>query len=83
MERIKYLTYTAEPANLYFWRTYSQQEIDLIEERGRRLDGYEFKWSPNRAVKVPKEWSRTYPEASFTVITPENYQDLILPARDR
>jgi len=38
MERVKYLTYTSEVSNLYFWRTYSQQEIDLVEERGRRLD---------------------------------------------
>jgi hypothetical protein len=79
MERIKYLTYTAEAANLYFWRTYSQQEIDLVEERGRQLDSYEFKWSQSKTIKPPPEWTRAYPKASFTVITPENYQDLVLP----
>ncbi|GMR10552.1 MAG: ATP-binding protein [Anaerolineae bacterium] len=79
MERIKYLTYIAEAANLYFWRTYSQQEIDLVEERGRRLDGYEFKWSQSKTIKPPPEWARAYPKASFTVITPENYQELVLP----
>lgn len=86
MERVKYLTYTSEVSNLYFWRTYSQQEIDLVEERGRRLDGYEFKWSlnkPPKPPKPPKEWSRTYPQASYTVITPDNYQDFILPPRER
>jgi len=83
MERVKYLTYTSEVANLHFWRTYSQQEIDLVEERGRRLDGYEFKWSLNKPPKPPKEWSRTYPQASYTVITPDNYQGFILPPRER
>lgn len=79
MERVKHLTYTSEIANLYFWRTYSQQEIDLVEERGNRLSGFKFKWSPKKVVKVPSEWAQAYPEAGHTVITSENYQDLILP----
>ncbi len=79
MERIKYLTYASEVANLYFWRTYSQQEIDLVEERGKQLDGYEFKWSPKKAVKAPLEWINNYPGASFTVVTRENYQKIVFP----
>jgi len=79
IERIKYLTYASEVANLYFWRTYSQQEIDLVEERGKQLDGYEFKWSPKKAVKAPHEWINNYPGASFTVVTRENYQKIVFP----
>ena len=79
MERIKYLTYSANVANLYFWRTYSQQEIDFIEERGKQLDGYEFKWSPKKHSKVPSEWVNAYSQASYTVITPDNYQEFVLP----
>ncbi len=79
LERIKYLTYASEVANLYFWRTYSQQEIDLVEERGKQLDGYEFKWSPKKAVKAPQEWINNYPGASFTVVTRENYQKIVFP----
>ncbi len=79
LERIKYLTYAFEFANLYFWRTYSQQEIDLVEERGEKLDGYEFKWSPKKAVMAPQEWTNSYPGASFTVVTPDNYQKIVLP----
>ena len=78
-ERIKYLTYASEVANPYFWRTYSQQEIDLVEERGKHLDGYEFKWSPKKAVKAPLEWINNYPGASFTVVTRENYQKIVFP----
>ncbi|MGB2895875.1 MAG: ATP-binding protein [Anaerolineales bacterium] len=79
IERIKYLTYASEVANLYFWRTYSQQEIDLVEERGKQLDGYEFKWSPKKAVKAPQEWINNYPGASFTVVSRENYQKIVFP----
>jgi hypothetical protein len=79
MERIKYLTYSANVANLYFWRTYSQQEIDFVEERGKQLDGYEFKWSPKKYAKAPSEWVNAYSQASYTVITPDNYQEFVLP----
>jgi predicted AAA+ superfamily ATPase len=79
IERLKWLNYTSSFANLYFWRTYDQQEIDLIEEEGGRLNGYEFKWSQTKTIAPPKDWSNTYAEAGFTVITPENYQGLILP----
>ncbi len=30
----------------YFWRTYDQQEIDWVEDRGGQLRAYEFKWRP-------------------------------------
>jgi len=63
--------------NLYFWRTYSQQEIDLIEEREGKLFGYEIKWQKNKA-KPPKEWLSKYKEAEFSVINRDNYLDFIL-----
>jgi predicted AAA+ superfamily ATPase len=37
MERVKYRTYLPLHANAYFWRTYEQQEIDLIEEHSGRV----------------------------------------------
>lgn len=78
MERIKFLTHTSGRANLYFWRTYSKQELDLVEERGKQLEGYEFKWSPHKTLKVPPAWAKTYPRASYRVITLDNYQELVL-----
>lgn len=79
MERLKYLTYHSIRANLYFWRTYDQQEIDLIEERDGKLFGYEFKWMPRKAILSPGNWRKAYPEAEFQGITRENYLDFILP----
>ena len=50
-------------ANNYFWRTYDQQEIDWVEERGGKLYGYEFKWStkkqPNALPGLEKQLSRS------------------------
>jgi hypothetical protein len=65
-------------ANVYFWRTYDGQEVDLVEEREGRLFGYECKWSATRRVTAPRSWLGAYPEAEFAVITPENYLDFIL-----
>ena len=46
-ERLKYLNYNEElpRQNSYFWRTYNQSEIDLVEQGGDTLNAYEIKWT--------------------------------------
>lgn len=78
VERMKRRAYGGIYANVYFWRTYDGQEVDLVEEREGRLFGYECKWSTTKRVTVPRSWLGAYPEAEFTVITPENYLDFVL-----
>ncbi len=78
IERLKRRTYQPLYANVYFWRTYQQQEIDLVEEHSSKLYGYEFKWSPQKRAAAPARWLETYPEAEFQVIHPNNYLDFIL-----
>lgn len=77
IERLKKRSYQKIYANNYFWRTYDQKEIDLIEEREGKLFGYEFKWSNKKNIQAPKEWKKNYPESEFLVITPENYLDFV------
>lgn len=79
MERLKFRTYAPLYANMYFWRTYDQQEIDLVEERGGNFHGYEFKWSQNKRALPPLKWKTTYPDAEYSVITPVNFGDFVLP----
>ena len=76
MERIKKQEYKKIASNNYFWRTYDQKELDWIEEREGKLFGFEMKWKKN-IVKAPALWLKTYPNASFTCINPNNYQDFI------
>lgn len=78
MERLKYREYKEVYANNYFWRTWDKKEIDFIEERDGKLFGYECKWSPLKKTKPPGEWLETYPKSEFSVVTKENYLDLIL-----
>ncbi len=76
MERLKYRSMTGIYANTYFWRTYDQQEIDLVEERDGKLYGFEFKWG-NKRTKVPRSWLSTYENASFETISKDNYLKFI------
>jgi len=71
-ERIEHHNYSGIICNRYFWRTYDQQEIDLIEERKGKLFAYEFKLKKVKA-KVPAAWEKAYPGSSFEVITTDNY----------
>ena len=73
-ERLKFQAYNDMLVYNYFWRTYDQQEIDLVEDRGGNLYGYEFKWNPKKKVKVPVGWTKAYPKAEFQIIHPENYK---------
>ena len=76
MERLKKRSYHSLSANVYFWRTWQQQEIDIVEEREGKLFGYELKYSKNK-VKIPPLWKETYPQSSFEVFTKENYLDFV------
>ena len=77
VERMKKRAYQRIHARQYFWRTWSQQEIDLVEDRDGALHGYEFKWKSQSKQKVPTEWLEAYPGASYQVIHNTNYRDFI------
>lgn len=78
MERLKRNEYKNVSANIYFWRTYDQKEIDLIEEREGKLFGYEFKFSDKKKIVAPVGWLETYSNAEFAVVNKKNYLDFIL-----
>lgn len=75
IERLKKHSYQSIFRNRYFWRTYEQQEIDLIEEYEGAFHAYEFKWKEKAASA--KKFLATYPGASFVVINRENYWEFL------
>lgn len=62
-------TYTRQ----FYWRNRSKQEIDLIEESSSKISAYEFKFSSNKNVKIPKTFSQLYPDVKLTVINSDNF----------
>ena len=77
-ERLKHNTYSLFYGKSYFWRTQQQQEIDYLEEIDGLLHTYEFKWSGSKQPKLTETFAKTYPDHTFTVVNPENYQDFVM-----
>jgi hypothetical protein len=77
IERLKTRSYLGRYASQYFWRTYEQKEIDLIEEYDGVFHAYAFKWKKDK-VPYPKQFLASYEPSSFAVITRENYWDFLV-----
>ena len=77
-ERKKYLDYHKKYSNLYFWRTHTQKEIDLIEEREGKLFAFEFKWNSDKKTKIPQVFAENYPNYEYKVINRDNYLEFII-----
>ncbi|MCD4731650.1 MAG: ATP-binding protein [Bacteroidales bacterium] len=75
-ERMKCLHYNQVSANIYFWRTKQQQEIDYIEERGGNIYAYEFKWGRIKKRKIPASFKQAY-RPDFQNVNKENFQDFL------
>ena len=78
VERLKVNAYTGRAVNTYFWRTYDQKEIDLIEERQGQLFGFEFKWKQGQIKKTTRrEFLTAYPKAELQTISQENFEGFL------
>jgi len=76
VEKAKQQNNIAKKMPLYFWRTYDQQEIDLIVDQEGKLSAYEIKWQKKR-LSPPKAWQKGYPQASWQIIHSKNYLESI------
>jgi uncharacterized protein len=74
-ERLKFLNYHHKQVISYFWRTYSQREIDYIEEAEGKYKAFEFKWQKGKKTRVPQEYAAGYPGSNYETIGPDNFTD--------
>lgn len=77
VERLKKQAYSPIYSHNYFWRTYEQQEIDWVEEREGKLFGFEIKWQTPKKTNPPSSWLKTYSQASYQIITRDNFLNFI------
>jgi predicted AAA+ superfamily ATPase len=75
-ERMKRNHYKGVSCSYYFWRTYQQREIDLIEESAGHLRAFEFKLTP-KSLRPPPDFIAAYPHSSFEQINRDNYLTFI------
>ena len=81
-ERMKSLSHTGINVDRYFWRTTQQQEIDYIEESPQSFAAWEFKWNPKTKARIPKTFTRAYPEARCFVVTPDKFMEFLTGETD-
>lgn len=78
IERMKLFFHQRRYANFYFWRTYDQKEIDLIEERQGELWAFEFKWKEGQGKsKAANEFTSAYANSRFQVVTPSGFDEFM------
>ena len=76
-ERLKRNEYLGEDRQLYFWRNYNQQEVDLVESFAGQLSAVEIKYGERSRKQKPKAFDQAYPDATFSIIDRDNYLDFI------
>lgn len=76
-ERMKHNEYTGSYAQMFFWRTQKQKEIDLVEWKDGMLDTFEFKWKEGKTSRMPKDFASAYPNFTFKTITPSNFWEFV------
>ena len=76
-ERIKKLNYQENHVLDYFWRTHTKQEIDRLELKNEQIAAFEYKYGKIKA-KIPPEFAKSYPDATFQIINQDNYLEYIL-----
>jgi len=63
--------------DLYFWRTYDEQEIDLVEIEGDEITAFEIKWG-NKTPKIPSAFATAYTQSNYLVVNRNNYLNFVL-----
>lgn len=61
---------------IYFWRTYGQLEIDLIEEENDVLRAYEIKWSDEKVIFT--QFKESYPGSETHIVSKDNLNQFLL-----
>jgi len=77
-ERKKYLQQNQVRADVYFWRTTQQQEIDYVEMQADQLLAVEFKWNERAKNKIPLTFTKAYPEAKKMILSTKDRDSFLL-----
>ena len=77
-EYIKASNNKRKHAKYYFWRSFQQQEIDLIEEIDGKINAIEIKWNENKKVRFPSTFLDAYSTNETYVINKSNYTNFLV-----
>lgn len=78
IERLKKMDNTGERANVYFWRTHDQKEIDWVEEAGGIFTGFEFKWGEGSMNgSTAQTFLGAYSGSMLHVVNRDNFEQFV------
>ncbi len=77
-ERRKFMDYSQQKVNTYFWRTHAGQEIDYIEEANGKLTAFECKWNEKAKVKIPGSFMEAYPNTELHKVSRANFEQFLM-----
>ncbi|CAN0021586.1 unnamed protein product [Chrysoparadoxa australica] len=73
MEKMKWNNLIKRNAELYTWRTHTNQRIDFMERFDGKIKGYQTSWTKNKTPKFPASFGKYYPEAKQSVLNRSTY----------
>ncbi len=72
-ERLKWMRMQQSAADVFFWKTHTRQQMDLIELKDGKIRAYKTDWEKRKKVKFPKSFQEAYPEAKTSVLNRSTY----------
>ncbi len=71
-ERWKWIRMNRMNNELYFWKTHTNQQMDIVEV-GQNTRAYTIDWRKKKTVKFPKLFSSSYPQVKTSIINRSTY----------
>ena len=72
-ERLKWMRMHQSKTVVYFWKTHTRQQMDLVEVNGESMRAYKTDWEKRKKVKFPKSFQEAYPTAKTSVLNRSTY----------
>ena len=81
-ERVKWIRMNGMQKELYFWRTHTNQQMDLVEVDSDKMMAFKadpsmFSYEKHKPVKIPKSFEDLYPEAKTSVLNKKTYWNFL------
>ena len=72
-ERFKWIKINQLEIDLYFWRSHTKQQLDIVEVHGQHILAYKSDWEKRGKVKIPELFTGYYPEVKSGLLNKNTY----------
>ena len=79
VEKLKQENLALNSTNFYFWKTHTNQQIDLIiKNENNTFLAFQFQWNKKEKCKIPKSFSLYYPKIKTKIINKSTYWTFLI-----